>query len=90
MCQSVWIIKCHLTNVFSTSFCLLYTADPRTFMFSPATVTLQPNETSVTVSITVVDDEIAQDDNNSFTINAESQFGSASIPITIRENDREY
>ena len=59
-------------------------------MFSPATVTLQPNEISVTVSITVVDDEIAQDDNNSFTINAESQFGSESIPIIIRENDRKY
>lgn len=75
--------------VCSTPLCFLFTADPSTAMFSPAIVTLQPNETSAIVSITVVDDEIARDDNRSFTVSAESLFGSESIPITIRENDRE-
>ena len=89
MCQSVWI-KQRQHEVCSIFLCFLFTADPGVFVFSPATVTLQPNETSTIVSISVIDNQIAQDDNNSFKVSAESQFGSESIPITIRDNDREY
>ena len=58
-------------------------------MISPTTITLQPNERSAFVNVTVIDNENAEGDNSFSTIGASSQFGSMDFPITIRENDRE-
>ena len=67
-----------------------HTVDQRFFTISP--VTLQPNETSALVSITVLDDQIVRNDENIFIISASTnrQLGNEDIHITIRENDREY
>ena len=65
------------------------TAATDVFTISPSSLTLQPDETSANISITVVDNQLAED-NRSFPINANSQFGTASISITIQDNDRKY
>ena len=68
------------------ALCLLYAAGQE-FSISPSEVTLQANETSALISITVMDDQLAIGD-STFFISATSQFGGGTFPITIRENDR--
>ena len=59
------------------------------FTVSPASLTLQPEQTFAIVSINLIDNQIAGDDNITATISAGSQFGSDLISIVIKENDRE-
>ena len=59
-------------------------------MISPTRITLQPNQRSAFINITVIDNQYAEGDNSFSTIGAASQFGSRDFPIIIKENDREY
>ena len=59
-------------------------------IISPATITLQPNETSATVNATIIDDQFPEDD---FTYHVHmngGRHGSQTINITILDNDCEY
>ena len=58
-------------------------------MISPNTITLQPNETSVTVNATIIDDHLPEDD-FTYHIHMNSDHGSQTINITILDNDCEY
>jgi hypothetical protein len=72
------------------SLSLSFTADPNRFTISPQALTLQKSETSALVSITTVDNQFAEFDNFSVTVSADSAFGTASIPITITDDEGEY
>ena len=59
-----------------------------TFTFSPNSIVLQSDETTATVSITVIDDLLPENDLSS-TISADSVAGSEQISIIILDNDCE-
>ena len=58
-------------------------------IISPATITLQPNETSATVNATIIDDQFPEDD-FMHHVHMNSNHGSQTINITILDNDCEY
>ena len=53
----------------------------------PAMITLQPNETSATVNIVVLED-LYPEDNETFTI--AGQYGNPPLSITILDNDSKF
>ena len=56
------------------------------FTVSPGTITLEPEDTTATVNITLVDDIFPEDDLNE-TVTASSSGAIKTFTITIKDND---
>ena len=69
--------------------CTSITGVTNVFTILPTNFTLQPDETSAIVNITIIDDQLPEDD-RTYTYSVDSQFGSSVIQITIQDNDCEY
>ena len=72
--------------IYTLSYAHVHPGVTNTFTVSPTSLTLQPNETSAVISITVIDDALPENDLSS-TISADSRSGSQQISIVILDND---